>query len=237
MGSTENQEILMKQQIAAGILAVSMVGGVGTGLVAHAMGGDDDPKDKPNASATTSAATTKPTDKATTTPIEKTDAPPAAPVLLPATSLKILPGQVGPVKVGMSKADAFATGYFDKDVVSKTCDNYTARLLWKDAYKDNFDVFTLDDGEVSAIGIFKPGPTTRSGLQVGSTYKQVKDVLGEESTPVEAGYSQTGLMVNEGSSWIGFLFNGNPDTISDTEKVQFIEVTRGRLPDLMRDGC
>ncbi len=226
----------MKQQIAAGILAVAMAGGVGTGVVANQLRGGDD--DKPETSTTaTPKATEKATDTATTPAPGKVDTPPAAPVLQPASSLKILPGQVGPVKVGMSKADAFATGYLDKDVKSKTCDNYVNRLLWKPAYKDYFDVFTLDDGEVSAIGIFKPGPTTRSGLQIGSTYKAVKDVLGEESTPIEAGYSQTGLMVNQGDSWIGFLFNGQPDTISDSAKVVFMEVTRGRLPDLMRDGC
>ena len=223
----------MKQQIAAGILAVSMVGGVGTGLVANAMRGDDDPKDSPTASPTVTATTSA----TTPAPTAKTETPPAKPVLQPASALKILPGQVGPVKVGMTKAQAYATGYFDKDVASTTCDNYVSRLLWKPAYKDNFDVFTLDDGEVSAIGIFKPGPTTRSGLQIGSTYKAVKAVLGADSTPVEAGYSQTALMVNQGDSWIGFLFNGQPDTISDSAKVVFMEVTRGRLPDLMRDGC
>lgn len=223
----------MKQQIAAGILAVSMVGGVGTGLVANAMRGDDDPKDSPTASPTVTATTSA----TTPGPTAKTETPPAKPVLQPASALKILPGQVGPVKVGMTKAQAYATGYFDKDVASTTCDNFVSRLLWKPAYKDNFDVFTLDDGEVSAIGIFKPGPTTRSGLQIGSTYKAVKAVLGADSTPVEAGYSQTALMVNQGDSWIGFLFNGQPDTISDSAKVVFMEVTRGRLPDLMRDGC
>lgn len=223
----------MKQQIAAGILAVSMVGGVGTGLVANAMRGDDDPKDSPTASPTVTATTSA----TTPGPTAKTETPPAKPVLQPASALKILPGQVGPVKVGMTKAQAYATGYFDKDVASTTCDNFVSRLLWKPAYKDNFDVFTLDDGEVSAIGIFKPGPTTRSGLQIGSTYKAVKAVLGADSTLVEAGYSQTALMVNQGDSWIGFLFNGQPDTISDSAKVVFMEVTRGRLPDLMRDGC
>ena len=223
----------MKQQIAAGILAVSMVGGVGTGLVANALRGDDDPKDSPTASPTVTATTSA----TTPGPTAKTETPPAKPVLQPASALKILPGQVGPVKVGMTKAQAYATGYFDKDVASPTCDNFVSRLLWKPAYKDNFDVFTLDDGEVSAIGIFKPGPTTRSGLQIGSTYKAVKAVLGADSTPVEAGYSQTALMVNQGDSWIGFLFNGQPDTISDSAKVVFMEVTRGRLPDLMRDGC
>lgn len=232
MGSPENEEIVMKQQVAAGILAVSMIGGVGTGWVAHQLGSDD-PKGTPSASPSASATT--PTSDKTTTPAP--DPTPEKPVLQPASSLRILPGQVGPVKVGMSKAEAYATGYFDKDVTSKTCDNYVDRLLWKPAYKGNFDVFTLDDGEVSAIGIFKPGPTTRSGLQIGSTYKAVKDVLGEDATPVEAGYSQTALMVNEGDSWIGFLFDRQPGEISDSAKVVFMEVTRGRLPDLMRDGC
>ena len=224
----------MKQQIAAGILAVSMVGGVGTGLVANAMRGDDDPKDSPTASPT-SSVTTEPTK--TPTPPAKTQTSPARPALQPASALKILPGQVGPVKVGMTKAQAYATGYFDKDVASTTCDNYVSRLLWKPAYKNNFDVFTLDDGEISAIGIFKPGPTTRSGLQIGSTYKAVKAVLGPESGPIVAGYDQTALMVNQGDNWIGFLFDVREDAVSDSSRVTFIEVTRGRMPDLMRDGC
>lgn len=234
MGSAEKQEIVMKQQVAAGILAFSMIGGVGTGVVAHQLRSDD-PKDEPTASPSTTATKAAP-DKSTPAPADQTSSAPPKISLLPASSLQILPGQVGPVKVGMSKAEAYATGYLDKDVTSKNCDAVD-RLAWKGSYKDYFDIFTLDDGEVSAIGIFKPGPRSRSGLQVGSTYKAVKDVLGEESAPMEAGYSQTGLMVNQGDSWIGFLFDGHPDTISDSAKVVFIEVTRGRLPDLMRDGC
>ncbi len=224
----------MKQQVAAGILAVSMIGGVGTGVVAHQLRPDDNNK-KPTSASTTTATTPAP-DKTSDAPATENPAPPASSALLPASSLRILPGQVGPVKVGMTKAEAYATGYFDKDVQSENCDTVD-RLDWKDAYKNSFDIFTLDDGEVSAMGIFKAGPRTRSGLQIGSTYKAVKDVLGEESQPMEAGYSQTGLFVNEGDSWIGFLFDGDPDTISDNAKVVFIEVTRGRLPGLMRDGC
>jgi hypothetical protein len=234
IGGAEKQEIVMKQQVAAGILAVSMIGGIGTGVVAHQLR-KDDPKDKPTASASTTATTPAPDKTETVAPV-KTNTAPATPVLQPAASLRILPGQVGPVKVGMSKAEAYATGYLDKDVPSKNCDSVD-RLVWKDAYKPYFDMFTLDDGEVSAIGIFKPGPRTRSGLQIGSTYASVKAVLGEDSSPMEAGYSQTGLMVNEGDSWIGFLFDGQPDTVAESAPVVFIEVTRGRLPDLLRDGC
>ncbi len=224
----------MKQQVAAGILAISMVGGVGTGFLANQLRGDD-AKDTASPTPSTVATTPAP-DKTTPEPAVKTTKAPTPPDLQAVGSLKIYAGMVGPVKVGMSKSQALATGYLDKDVKRPVCGTVD-QLQWKPAYGDTLDIQTLDDGEVSAIGVRKPGPTTRSGLQVGSTYKAVKDVLGDDSAPEEAGYSQTGLYVNEGSSWIGFLFNATPDAITDSTKVSFIEVTRGRLPDLMRDGC
>lgn len=233
MGSTKKQENVMKQQIAAAILAVSMAGGVGTGVVAHQLRSDD-PKESPSATPSTTATKPAP-DKTKPAPAKTTPAGvPAA--LLPVTSLKILAGQVGPVKVGMTKAQAFATGYLNKDIARGACGSVD-RLAWKDAYKATLDIYTLDDGEVSAIGIFKPGPTTLSGLQVGSTYASVKAVLGEDSGPIVAGYDQTALMVNQGDSWIGFLFDVKEDAVSDSSLVTFIEVTRGRMPDLVRDGC
>ncbi len=223
----------MKQQIAAGILAVSMVGGVGTGVVASQLRGDS-PRDTPRASSTTTA--TPPSTQSPSESPEPTSSVPAKPVLQPVSSLQILAGAVGPVKVGMSKSKAFATGYLNKDVPRGTCDTVD-QLAWKPAYKDALDIYTLDDGEVSAIGVWKPGPRTLSGLQVGSTYKSVRAVLGAESEPIEAGYGQTGLLVNQGDSWIGFLFDARTDAVTDSSKVTFIEVTRGRMPDLIRDGC
>ena len=98
------------------------------------------------------------------------------------------------------------------------------------------DVYTDNAGTIASIGVAKSGPHTRSGLQVGSTYERVQEVLGDVE-PEEAGYGQTGLFVSEGSGWIGFLFDATPATVQATDKVTFIEVTRGTKPGLIRDGC
>lgn len=226
----------MKQQIAAVILAVSVVGGVGTGLVVNHLRADSGkPEDKQTASPTVTATTPAP-DKTEPTSGSTGAKPPSKPAIQPVGALRIFAGSVGPVKVGMSKSQAYATGYLDKDVNVPQCDRVD-QLVWRAGYKDVLDIFTLDDGEVSSIGVRAAGPRTRSGLQVGSTYKAVKDVLGEDSAPVEAGYDQTGLFVNEGDNWIGFLFDASTAMVNDSTPVTFIEVTRDALPNLMRDGC
>lgn len=223
----------MKQQIAAVIMAASMAGGVGTGVLAHQLRSDD-PKETPSATPTTTATKPAP-DKTDPAPVKTTPAPlPAA--LQPVSSLKIFAGMVGPVRVGMTKTQAFATGYLNKDIARTACDTID-QLAWKDAYKETLDIYTLGDGQVSSIGVRAPGPSTRSGLQVGSTFKAVKDVLGPERLPAEMGYGQTGMLVNEGDGWIGFLFDAAPDAMTDATQVSFIEVTRGNPPALMRDGC
>lgn len=228
----------MKQQIAAGILAFSMVGGVGTGLVARQLDSDSDPKaTEPSATATTTQ-TPKP-EPTTTAPSgstggTKTSEPPSLPVV-PVSSLRIVAGAVGPVQVGMSKKAAYATGYFDADVPVPGCDRVDD-LVWKSGYKDQLDVLTNDDGSVQSIGIWGSAPRTRSGLGVGSTYESVIGVIGEVE-PEDAGYGQTGVYVSEGDGWIGFLFNPAPGDISPTDTVSFIEVTSGAKPGLIRDGC
>ena len=234
----------MKQQIAAGILAISMVGGVGTGVVAHELKGNSDPEPRAKPSAT---ATTKKADKPKSSGKTAAPAPgtgggggtkasePAKLPLAPVGALRIIPGAVGPVQVGMSKQAAYGTGYFDADVSVPAC-NRTDDLVWRANYNDQLDVLTNDNGSVYSIGVRGGGPRTRSGLGVGSTYESVQGVLGDVA-PEQAGYNQTGLFVSEGNGWIGFLFNATPDAVQPTDTVTFVEVTRGAKPGLMRDGC
>jgi hypothetical protein len=226
----------MKQYVAAGILAVSMIGGISTGVVAHEVGSDE-PKDKPTASptATTTKATTPAPEQTTPAPVKKTIAPPAKPVLQPVSTFQIFPGSVGPIRAGMSKDQALATGYVEPGVFVPNCG--VAELQWKPDYTWALDLGTLDDGQVESIGVSRPGPRTRSGLQVGSTYASVKAVLGEGSSPAATLNSQTGLYVNEGDNWIGFLFDASQDTVTDTTPVTYIEVRRGAMPNLTPGGC
>jgi hypothetical protein len=229
----------MKQQIVAGILAVSVVGGAGTAYAVHQIR-EDDGSPSAKAAATPTPTPTKTADKPTANgsgPASTRGAakPPATLPTVPLGSLRIIAGSVGPVSVGMSKQAAYATGYFEADVPVPQCDRVDD-LVWKPAYRDALDVQTADDGTILSIGVRGAGPRTRSGLGIGSSFESVQDVLGD-AQPVEAGYGQTGLFVQDGNGWIGFLFDAAPAAVTGTSPVTFIEVTRGARPGLMRDGC
>jgi hypothetical protein len=231
----------MKLQLAAGIVALSMIGGVGTGVAVHKIRttpAADEVTTKPTVTATTTKATKNPPAKAPVSTGGGTAPKPSTPTSLPVIpvgSMRITAGAVGPVSVGMTKLAAYATGYFNTDVEVPAC-NRVEDLAWKPAYANVLDVLTHDDGSVSSIGVRAAGPRTRSGLGVGSTYEAVQGVLGNVA-PVAAGQGQTGLFISEGTGWIGFLFNAAPDAVAPTSPVTFIEVTRGAKPGLIRDGC
>lgn len=202
---------MMKKQIAAAVLAVSVAAGVGTGVVADALTTDD---------------------PATATPKAPADVPDAA------ADFVIAPGAVGVVQAGMSKAEAVATGLFDADVKAPVegCPAYP--LVWKKAYQDYFDVLTVGNGEIVSIGVRAKGPATKDGLGVGSTFADVQAGV-EDGTAVEAGYGQSGLFDydQETGRWIGYLFNPAVDDLTPDSTVSFVEVTKGSQPSLMRDGC
>ncbi len=231
----------MKKQVAVGIVAIALIGGAATGLVVREV--RSDAADTTSATSTQATpATSDPSDatpSATPTASEPDPGPespePTAPDLLPLGRLQINTGAVGPVRVGMTAAQAAATGYFNTDVPSEVCEG-TRPLEWKSNYFNALDVFVGRSGTITSIGVLGRGPTTRSGLGVNSSYREVRDVVGD-ATPERAGYGQTGVFVDDGDAWIGFLFDTTPAMISDSDPVTFIEVTRGGKPALMRDGC
>lgn len=234
----------MKQKVAIGIIAVALLGGSATGLVVREVRADDARPAAADASPSASEPTPTPTATASASgdgdaevsekiPDKPTD--PSRPTLLPLGSMQITTGAVGPVRVGMTTAEAVDTGYFNADVPSELCE-VAAPLEWKSNYFNALDVYVGQDSTITTIGVRGRGPTTRSGLAVNSSYGDVQQVIGDKE-PQSAGYGQTGLFVNDGDAWIGFLFDSTPELIDDSQPVTFIEVTRGRKPNLMRDGC
>lgn len=189
--------------------------------------------------------------KSAPAPAPTTDAPPAmspAPTSSPsaassaespkgAAGLLIGYGSVGPAKVGMSKADALATGVFEAGAPAPVDGCPTPPLSWKEPFKKDVDVLTLDSGAIASLGVSGKGPKTEAGVGIGSTLADLKKAYDNLTGPAEAGYGQSGAYVEDGDAWIGFLFNEAPAAMKDSSVVTFIEVSKGNKPGLMRDGC
>ena len=192
--------------------------------------GDDEPD-------TSGTPTTTATSAAPTTTVPTADAASSA-------DLELGPGRVGPVEVGMTKAQAVATGLFDADVdrgEGETCGGVQP-LLWKDRFK-GVDVLTDDQGTIVSMGVTSAGgPRTKEGFGVGTRFGELIEVYGGDlGAPEAAGYGQVGVYVQDDDAWLGYLF-GDADSVEKLDndpglEVTFVEVTRGDKPGLMRDGC
>ena len=190
---------------------------------------------KGDASADPTTVTTTATSTPPTTPAPATSTTSAPPVPAP---LLVSPGKVGAAEVGMTKAQAVATGLFDADV--NTGDDgclAVVPLRWKKSFGTSVDVLLNESKKISSMGISKGGPKTTTGIAVGSTLAQVKAAYPAVTSVVSAGFDQSGNFVAAGDRWIGFLYNEKPAAITGSSKVTFMEVTKGAKPDLIRDGC
>jgi len=151
--------------------------------------------------------------------------------------LDIAPGRIGSVKVGMTKSEAAATGYFDTDVkVGADICTHIEPLQWKKSYQNQVDVVTDDAGSIISMGVRK-GLKTDTGVGIGNTLDDVRDAYANLSPAIEAGYGQTGVFFSTSAGWIGFLFNEDIADVTPSSEVTFIEVTKDVRPDLIRDGC
>lgn len=173
-------------------------------------------------------------------PAEETTRPAPSPtqtVTEPLTleSLILAPGAVGPVTIGMSEDEAMETGLFEPiDMADYELCPPPAQIQWKPDF-EGLDVFA-HEGTILSLGVFSPGPHTVEGIAVGSTMAQVREVYGDV-TEVSLGYDQTGIQIQDGDKWIGFLFDEPIGSTTSDSLVRFIEVTTGDKPALIRDGC
>lgn len=193
-------------------------------MLASACGDKQAAEPGPTSDSPATAATTKPTTIASGEPVP--------------AKLDVAPGRIGKVHVGMTVAEAAATGFFNTNVKYPADDcRGTVPLEWKALYKNQVDVLLTPLKRIASMGVTKTLKTDK-GVGIGNTLGEANDAYGDSISPaVEAGYNQTGAYVNIGDDWLGFLVNEEFNKVTPNSKITFMEVTKGAKPDLMRDGC
>lgn len=205
----------------AAIAAVSACGSTTTGSAAPSA-----PSPSPSSTAPAPAPT-------------RTSSPTGCPSTLTGTDVPTLDvNGFDTVKLGMTKAQAAATCYFNVDVrVSEPCP-HTIPLQFKAPYTASIDVYVDASGRLRNMGIWgRNVRMTMNDIGIGSTYADLRSRVASLSAPRSAGYDQTGVFVHEGQNYLGFLFNAKPQNLKGTDTVTFMELQQGSAPGLMRDGC
>lgn len=166
---------------------------------------------------------------------------PTAPASAPAVEMPVVaPGRLDTVRIGDSLKSAAATDYFDLNVRT-SCgrrDIWTTKP-WR-RYLDIYPGHGRTEGTVSSIGVFKAGIATTKGIDVGDTLGDLRIAYGDKLTgPRENAYGVWGYFVKSHKRWIGFNLDAlaSDGPAPSTSKINFMELSKGRKPGLLRDGC
>lgn len=215
----------MNRKIAALLVALSIVAGVGLGYLMTRW--NDGPADADTTNPPSPSSST-----GSTPPPSDTTGDSAA------VELKIRPGGVGLIEAGMTGEQALSTGQIERDTErEEMCEGIYYRWTDEEA-RSALDVGVTEKGDIASVGISRGTYDTTTGVRVGDRFDVLKEAYGFQlSEPETAGYDQTGVFVNDGDKWLGFLFDAQPDQVNEASRIVFMEVTKGHKPGLMRDGC
>ncbi|MFD7076852.1 hypothetical protein ACFV9G_21765 [Nocardioides sp. NPDC059952] len=143
----------------------------------------------------------------------------------------LAPGAFGKVKAEGNVRTLVEQGWMTRDTArEKACEG--KHWKWADQLGDGVDVTYDQQGEIASFGMSKPVLETAQGVTIGDSLMVLKDIYGMGSQKTND-YGQTTWVVQDGNRWIGFLLSGN----TRDAKIEFIEVSVGRQPGLLRDGC
>ena len=190
----------------------------------------------PTAAPSSSAPSTEPSATATPTP-----APSEVPVSIAPTPAEPTPkldwgGPLAPGAFGKIKAEGNVRTLVDQGWMTRDAkrENVCEGKHWKwaDQLGNGIDVIYDQRGNIGSFGMSKPVLETAQGVTIGDSLMVLKDVYGMGSQKTND-YGQTTWVVQDGNRWIGFLLSGN----ARDAKIEFIEVSVGHQPGLLRDGC
>jgi hypothetical protein len=93
-----------------------------------------------------------------------------------------------------------------------------------------FLVLTGRDHRIAQIAVGVPGPHTAEGIQVGSTYGELKAAYPTLTAPVPDGYDQFSAYPpgeEDGRPYLQFLFGAYGEPVTDATPITLIAVTDG----------
>jgi hypothetical protein len=155
----------------------------------------------------------------------------------------VRPARIGKARVGMTVAEAMATGQFKQDVPNPPCDPIA--LQPTKPYKNQYVVFVAD-GRIVEMNAGGSDMATPTGARIFSTYRRLQRDYGTALTaPREVGFGQWGVYLSKGSrgpdrKWLGFLFGEafvEDGELGRNDVVTLMGVTKGKRPPLILDGC
>ena len=156
--------------------------------------------------------------------------------------VRIAPGRFDTVRIGDSLESAAESGYFALDVKTRGCG--TRAIAPTRPWRRSIDVYPGYEegtaGTVGTIGVIGDGISTKEGIGIGSTLGDLEAAYGDRLLgPRENDYDQWGYFIRTNRRWLGFSMDASARDGQPTPdaEITFIEMTKGRRPGLLRDGC
>lgn len=214
-------------QLRATLATIAVVGLLGLA------GCGSDPA--PSAGSPSPVPSSAPSSEPSATPTPAPSEVPVSTTPTPAPKLEwggpLAPGAFGKIKAEGNVRTLVDQGWMTRDTGREdACEG--KHWKWVDQLGDGVDVTYDQQGNIGSFGMSKPVLETAQGVTIGDTLMVLKDVYGMGSEKTND-YGQTTWVVQDGDRWIGFLLDGN----ARDSKIEFIEVSVGRQPGLLRDGC
>lgn len=188
----------------------------------------------PSAAPTATATVT--TTVTTTTTVNATV---SASVPVSSEELTIGFGSLGTARIGMTVAQAMATGLFDRPKSSpQGCPDRLLefRGIFRNVTVTNDAAKRIDTFGIYEYGLTGTGPRTAAGIHVGSTETELKAAYGSRLGPGLPTFYGHAYEVHEGRNYINF-FIGKDNQDRPLTTIGGIQVTAGSRYDFNTDGC